>query len=180
MGLARAQVRAVILEADRGKLFDRVRSRGKASGVVFMRPDFGEPYGADFAGHPAHMSAIDFVLWRRLRARGDLVFDRVFFDVAVGRGVDSAPDVAAGIRAAWARLTRLRIDVVSESASVWTLVEIRGAAGPGAIGSLLTYRSLWRDDPPDDRPVNLVLVTDLFPENLLPVLAEFSILLLVV
>jgi hypothetical protein len=142
--------------------------------------ELGKAYGLDFAGHPAHMSAIDFVLWRRLRARGDFVFDRVFFDVGVGAGAVPDGEVSVEVAVAWRRLTRHRIDVVGETASGWTLVEIRGAAGPGAIGSLLTYRSLWRDDPPDDRPVHLVLVTDLFPENLLSVLAEFSIQLVVV
>ena len=142
--------------------------------------ELGKAYGLEFAGHPAHMSAIDFVLWRRLRARGDLVFDRVFFDVGVGSGAVDDRVVSVELAAAWRRLTRLRVDVVGETPFAWTLVEIRGAAGPGAIGSLLTYRSLWRDDPPDDRSVNLVLVTDLFPENLVAVLAEFSIHLVVV
>lgn len=137
--------------------------------------DFGKPYGLQFAGHPAHMSAVDFVLWRRLRAGGSLVFDRVFFDVAVGRGAVPAGEASPAVIAAWQRLTRLRVDVVGETPDNWTLLELRGNAGPGAVGSLLAYRNLWNQDPPDDRPVKLWLVTDLFPENLLGVLSEFSI-----
>lgn len=126
------------------------------------------------------MSAIDFELWKRFRLRFGLPFEALFFDVAVGRGAPPTPDVTPEVAAAWQRLTRQRLDVVGESGAGWTIIELRGAAGPGAIGSLIVYRDLWQDDPPDARPLALWLVTDLFPENLQLTLGLQSIRLFLV
>src|SRR3990170_2010060 len=126
-----------------------------------MPPDLGIPFPLDFAGIPPHMSSIDFVLWQRFRQRNILSALRLYFDVAVGRGAEAGSEVAENLRAAWQRITRSRIDVVSEGVVGWTLFEIRGSAGPGALGSILLYRDLWLADPPDRREITLVLVTDL-------------------
>ncbi len=131
-----------------------------------MPPDFGRFFEVGFDGRPPHMSVIDFVLWRRFRRVSNLSFSRLFFDVAVGRGAAPGAEVPDQVLKAWERITRQRIDVVGEGRNDWTIIEIRGAAGPGAIGSLLVYRDLWNVDPPDDRRLSLWLVTDVFPENL--------------
>jgi len=131
-----------------------------------MLPDLGQSYPVDFAGHPPHMSAIDFVLWQRFRRQLPLSFLRLYFDVAVGDGAAPGGPVAENVRKAWERITRLRIDVVGQKNDLWTIIEIRGAAGPGAIGSLVVYRDLWNLDPPDLYPVALWLITDQFPSNL--------------
>jgi hypothetical protein len=145
-----------------------------------VKPDFGSSFAPTFAGRPAHMSSVDFVLWMRLQHKGPLPFERLFFDVAVGEGAAAPGDSPANVRAAWQRISRPRIDVVGEHAAGWTLLELRGAAGPGAIGSLIVYRDLWLVDPPDDRPVELVLVTDVFPTNLELSLGKADIRLMLV
>lgn len=145
-----------------------------------MKPDFGNPFDPAFAGHPAHMSSVDFVLYKRLLVRGPLPFERVFFDVAIGEGAVHLPDVPVNVVRAWERISRPRIDVLGEHAAAWTILELRGAAGAGAIGSLIVYRDLWLLDPPDDRPVELVLVTDVFPTNLEVSLGKADIRLMLV
>lgn len=145
-----------------------------------MPPDFGRSFEVGFDGRPPHMSAIDFVLWGRFRRVGNLSFSRLFFDVAVGLGADPGSGVPDQVVKAWERITRQRIDVVGEGADGWTIIEIRGAAGPGALGSLLVYRDLWIGDPPDDRALSLWLVTDVFPENLKRSLELAGILLFLV
>ena len=148
--------------------------------MIVMLPDLSKSQSIDFAGRPAHMSAIDWVLWQRFRRQRILTFDRIYYDVLVGRGAVPVGDVDPKVVAAWARLTRLRVDVLGESIDHWTIIELRGAAGPGAVGSLLTYAELWKEDSPDGRDLQLWLITDSFPENLLSVLKRFSITLFVV
>jgi hypothetical protein len=121
------------------------------------------------------MSAIDFVLWQRFRLRNRLPFVRVYYDVAVGEGAIPGAASSPELLAAWSRITRPRVDVVGEALNAWTVIEIRGGAGPGAIGSLLVYRDLWSADPPDQRPVALWLITDVFPQNLVGSLALANI-----
>lgn len=145
-----------------------------------MKPELGAAFSPAFGGRPAHMSAVDFVLWSRFRRGLPTSWRQVWFDVAVGSGAGVGAAVEANVAAAWTRITRKRVDVVADAVSGWVLVEIRGAAGPGAIGSLLSYRRLWLDDPPDARAVSMLLVTDLFPDDLASVLNEYGIALALV
>lgn len=145
-----------------------------------MALELGRPFAVDFRGFPPHMSAVDFVLWQRFLRRGPLPYLRLFFDVGVGQGVIPQGEVPENVRRSWERITQQRIDVVGEGADSWTILELRGAAGPGAIGSLAVYRSLWAADPPDGRPVRLVLITDTFSDNLRAALAEAQIELVLV
>jgi hypothetical protein len=145
-----------------------------------MPPDLGRPFLVDFSGVPPHMSALDFVLWNRFRVRNPLPFLRLYFDVAVGQGADTGTLVDPALQAAWKRVTQQRVDVVGEFLASWTIIEIRAAAGPGAIGSLLVYRDLWLSDSPDARPLSLWLVTDSISSNLSRTLALNSIRLFLV
>ena len=60
----------------------------------------------------------------------------------------------------WWRLTMKRIDVVAETKKEWHIIEIRPRATSTAVGRLLQYRDMWTADPPDQRPVRLILTTD--------------------
>lgn len=145
-----------------------------------MPVDLGPSFSVAFEGRPPHMSAVDFVLWQRFRRARGVAFLRLFFDVGVGEGSPAGVGASESVVRAWRRITQSRIDVVGEVGDSWVLIEIRGAAGPGAIGSLLVYRDLWVADPPDARPVSLWLVTDLFPDNLLGTLRSHAIRLILV
>ncbi len=145
-----------------------------------MATQLGPAFAPTWAGRPPHMSALDFVLWQRYRRAFPSSAVRLFFDVAVGAGVDAGGAVDASVRDAWTRLTQQRIDVVEEHAGFWRLLEFRNAAGAGALGSLIAYGSLWAADPPDRRAVKLVLVTDVFSDNLKPALAGAGIELILV
>lgn len=145
-----------------------------------MVPDFGSEFLPTWAGRPAHMSAVDYVLWRRFWPRYAALFSRVYFDVAVGVGVGAESGVSESVRVAWERVTRPRIDVVGRRGDSWVIIELRGAAGPGAIGSLIVYRDLWLEDAPDMVRLELWLVTDVFPKNLVGSLEKAGIRLFLV
>ncbi|SRR5712691_2711623 len=140
-----------------------------------MKPDLGFQTTPDFTGWPPHMSSVDFILWQRFRRKFPLAFGAVYYDVAVGPGTPAGAGATAAVLEAWLRITRHRVDVVGEGAAGWVLIEVRGAAGPGAVGSLVVYRNLWNADPPDTRPVRLWLVTDIFSEALQATLREQEI-----
>lgn len=125
-----------------------------------MPVDLGAEFPIDFAGVPPHVSQDDLVLWETFRRLSASEFRRFFFDVALGRGQDPGPNVAPSVAAAWRRLTRFRADVVGDTETEWTIIELRPNAGPGAIGALQVYTTLWRQEPPDGRPLRALLVTD--------------------
>ena len=142
-----------------------------------MKPDLGQPFPPDWPGRPAHMSALDWILWQRFRKTHLLNFSRVYYDVAVGAGSAAAEHAGTAVGEAWQRITRQRVDVVGESVSTWTIIELRAAAGPGALGSILTYAHLWNANPPDIRDVELWLITDIYPDAIAPVLIAHGVTL---
>lgn len=84
----------------------------------------------------------------------------LYFDVALGTGAPVPEGTAPDVARAWTRMTALRADVVVEFADRWLIAELRGHAGVSALGAVLSYIQLWRQDPPDPRPVDGVIVTD--------------------
>lgn len=125
-----------------------------------MAVELGPEFPVTFAGTPPHVSQNDLVLWEQFRRFFASEFRRFFFDVALGRGQDPGPNIPLGVADAWRRLTRFRADVVADTETAWTIIELRPNAGPGAIGALQVYTTLWNQGPPDDRPVRGLLVTD--------------------
>lgn len=145
-----------------------------------MSPDLGLPYFPDWPGAPPHMAPLDLPLWRRYQKSTAHTWIAVYFDVAIGEG---APLAANGDRATldmWQRITRQRADVVTLSRLGWTIVELRPNAGPSALGSLLSYRALWQQDPPDKQPLAILLVTDQVTRDLRLAATKLGVPLLVV
>jgi hypothetical protein len=106
------------------------------------------------------MSPRDLALWRPWLAQNATRFTAWFFDVALGEPYDPGPHMGPNYRYAAIRLSRLRADAVGVSPQGWTLIEVRPFAGASALGALLTYLTLWRTDPPDQRPITGLLVTN--------------------
>lgn len=125
-----------------------------------MAVDLGPSFSVEFAGTPPQISTDDLLLWETFRRLFRSDYLRFYFDVSVGTGEDSPPNVSGKVAAAWRRLTRFRIDVVGEKSTGWDIIELRPNAGPGAIGALATYTSLWFEGPPDGRPIQAVLISD--------------------
>ena len=131
-----------------------------------MPPDLGQPYLPTWDGAPPHMAPRDLPLWRRYRQSTARFWTAVYFDVALGEG---APLPTNGSRLTldmWQRITRQRADVVTLSRAGWTIVELRPNAGPSALGTILSYRVLWKADPPDRRPLAILLVTNQTTQDL--------------
>ncbi len=131
-----------------------------------MPVELGPSFPTSFAGIPPHVSQNDLVLWEQFREIFSDQFDRFYFDVGLGEGVASAPGVPANIAAAFSRLSRFRADVVGENSQGWTIVELRPNAGPGALGAIQVYATLWRQDPPDPRPMSAMIFTDICKDEI--------------
>ena len=106
------------------------------------------------------MSLRDTPLWHRFLDRYGPDYTHFFYDVALGPGRDPGPRYEDHYRHAWVRLTRLRADALGVQPNAWTLFEVRPAATVGALGHLYAYTHAWSQDPPDNRAVFGVIVTD--------------------
>lgn len=128
-----------------------------------MPVELGRLYAPQWKGVPPHMSSQDLALWDRFQEffAGD--FSGFYFDAALGTTAPPGDTTDENMIKMWQRVTSKRIDAVGVKAdSVWVM-EFRPNASVGALGSILTYVTLWRDDPPLDTPAVPVIVTD-FPD----------------
>jgi hypothetical protein len=60
----------------------------------------------------------------------------------------------------WRALTSKRADAIAELEDEIWLIEVSACPGMRALGQLLTYKTLWDQDPKIDKPVIMVLVAD--------------------
>ncbi len=125
-----------------------------------MSVDLGPKFEPSFEGIPPHVSSEDLVLWEEFRRRSAKDYVAFYFDVSLGTGEEISGPVSENVAKAWQRLTRFRADVVGDTGKEWHLIELRPNAGPGAVGSIQTYSTLWSIQPPDGRVVVPIIVTD--------------------
>jgi hypothetical protein len=125
-----------------------------------MSVDLGPRFEPTFEGIPPHVSSEDLVLWEEFRRRSSKEYVAFYFDVSLGTGEEITAGVSENVAKAWQRLTRFRADVVGDTGTEWHLIELRPNAGPGAVGSIQTYMTLWTIGPPDGRKVLPIIVTD--------------------
>ncbi len=144
-----------------------------------MKPSLGTPYSVDWDGAPIQMSPNDREIWAYFQEQFAAEFQSFYFNVGVGVATMWSEELDEEMTRMVEWISRRRIDVVGEKADAWWLIELRINAGPGAIGSILTYKTLWEDDPPDQRPVVPVIVTNTQDANLQRVCDRFGITMIV-
>lgn len=145
-----------------------------------MKPNLGTPYDTKWEGVPPAMPAQDYALWRRYRSVLIGEYDRVYFNVRVGEPIPVAEDLPPEIKIFSEAVSRRRVDVVAEKAAGWLLVELKYNAGAEGLGQILLYQSLWKSDPPDDRPVVPLIVSNFANKDLVLGCKFYGVELLVV
>lgn len=125
-----------------------------------MKPDLGTGFVASWEGIPPAMPAADLLIWQRYRARAAEIYERLYFNVRVGEPMPVVEELPPEIALMAEAVSRRRIDVVGETSDRWSLIELKFNAGAEALGQILLYSALWKIDPPDNRPVSTVIVSD--------------------
>lgn len=145
-----------------------------------MPVDLGPPYMNDWKGRPAHMSSLDQPLWERFQAAHGSEYELFYFDASLGTPSEVAADAPPELAKMWTRITSKRMDVVGRKPGEWWILEMRPNASSGALGTVLTYRELWRSAPPDSDPVRAAIVTDRPDPDLLILAPKNDILIITV
>jgi len=125
-----------------------------------MSTILGTPYPQKWEGRPPRMSSEDLTIWLRYRTEAIKKALNIYFDVGLGGQTEVPPGTSPEMALMWFRNTQKRVDVIVEEPERWVIIELRPHAQSSAIGRLLQYFDLWKEDPPDSRMVDLRLVTD--------------------
>lgn len=107
------------------------------------------------------MAREDFIIWQRLQPTLTLNSKYIYFDVGLGGAKEIPNEYEPSYIFMWQRLNQKRIDVLTDNEDLWQIIELRPRATSTAIGRLLQYKELWLQEPIDDRPIKLILATDL-------------------
>jgi hypothetical protein len=129
---------------------------------------------------PMLLSSQDIALWYRWHKIFGEFYDAFYFNVLLGQPPIPSEYWDVELEEFIYQSYSLRPDVVGEKKDFWEIFEIRPNAGPGAIGSVLTYATLWEANPPDERPLKKSLITDAADINLRYVADRFGITIYVV
>lgn len=145
-----------------------------------MKPSLGLSYPPGWRGAPAQMSHEDKILWIRWSSTYPQGYLAFYFSVLVGDAILGKDEPDEELQRMIDQVSRRRIDVVGERKDAWEIIELRPNAGPGAIGSVLTYKALWGQDPIDDKKILISIVTDNMDRNLKYVCEKFGIVVYLV
>lgn len=122
--------------------------------------DLGTLWPADMARTPPGFERIELAIWRDfLDGYGDS-YQGFYYNVRIGedRATPGIEDEA--LKKMVEDLALKRIDAVGKRGSTWDLIEVRRHAGPGSIGQILAYETLWVAYSGGLRPYTLTIVTD--------------------
>lgn len=131
-----------------------------------MPTTLGPRFLPTWRGYPQHMSQDDYPLWQKYKDQALKDAVAVYYDVGLGGQTEVPQGVTPEMALMWLRNTQKRADVVIEKTDKWEIIELRSQATSAALGRLLVYRDLWRKDPPDSKPVTVLLVTDRFDKDM--------------
>lgn len=120
----------------------------------------GPKYSTDWRGKPPHMLAPDIPVWYRFLKEYAAHFQSLYYDCLLGGPVLTPYEEKDPMKRMWRALTAKRADVIAETKTEVWLIEVSAYPGMRALGQLLTYETLWKEDPKIEKPEALVLVAD--------------------
>ncbi len=104
-------------------------------------------------------------------------YDRYDFAVRIGKGEDPGDTFEQSLREMWIHNTQLRIDAVGYNGPDPTIIEVKDDAGPAAVGQILTYGTIWRQEHRSIAAPKLRLICRTFSANILPIVRDAGITL---
>jgi len=125
-----------------------------------MPTTLGPKYSTDWRGKPPHMLAPDIPVWYRFLTEWSHHFTSLYYDCLLGGPTLTAAELKDPMKRMWRALTCKRADAIAETKSEVWLIEVSDTPGMRALGQLLTYQTLWREDPQIAKPERLVLVAN--------------------
>lgn len=143
-----------------------------------MPTDLGPLFAPTFTGMPPHMGTRDFAIWQRYYQLHGTRFLGFYFDAAVGLGAEIPEHTPEKLAKSWTRLTQKRIDVIGiRKDAVW-IIEVRDSAGTSALGAVLSYVHLLRNDNPFSLPLRMAVLTDHTDRDMKAVFHDYGVQLL--
>lgn len=128
--------------------------------------------------HYPHMLAEDTMVWSKFLRADKVKIARVWYDVRIGSMVFTGNDMSKMEAKISAGLTRKRIDAVVEVDGNTWVVEVKPYANMYAVGQIITYVRLFRQEYKFLGELSAVIVCDDYDDDLIEEFDELDILVL--
>lgn len=135
----------------------------------------GREFEIDWRGRPPHMLDQDIPVWYRFLKVNGYLFQKLYYDVYVGGPFFSSEKLKDPLFFSWRALNAKRIDALAETEKELWLIEVNTDPGLRAVGQLMVYLELWKEDPLIAKPIQLVLVCAVVDPDLLASAARLKI-----
>jgi hypothetical protein len=126
------------------------------------------------------MSAEEGIIWGKFLASHGKDYDRFDYDLRVGSGISPSGEVPELFQKDYKDLTKKRIDAVGYKNNLATIFEVKQRANFSAIGQLLGYGMLFREDYPTIMIRNLAIVCSFTTPDDYKVISSNKILVFII
>jgi len=135
----------------------------------------GPVYSIDWRGKPPHMLKVDIPIWYRFLAKVGKQLTALYYDCLLG-GPDLTPaEERDPLKRMWRATTSKRADVIAETKDEVWIIEVTSEVKVRALGQLMLYKMLWRNDPKSTKPVKTVLVCDELDPDVIAASASYGV-----
>jgi len=118
----------------------------------------------------------DVPVWYSFLQNYGKLFTSLYYDCLLGGPVLSREALADKLTYQWAYNISKRADAIAETRDEVWIIEVSYSPGLRAVGQLLSYMSLWVEDPKISKPEKMVLVCHEVDTDLLASAARYGII----
>lgn len=112
-----------------------------------MPTTLGQKYSVDWRGRPPHMLQTDIPVWYRWLETYQSFVRSLFYDCFLGGPYISPEQEADPLMRSWRASNSKRADAIVETQDEVWIIEVSDYPGMRAIGQMITYQTLWLEDP---------------------------------
>lgn len=122
----------------------------------------------------------DIPVWYRFLEREASAFLALYYDVLLGGPWLSPVEAKDPLKKMWRANTAKRADAVAELKDEIWIIEVALDPGLRAAGQLITYQSLWKEDPQSPKTLRMVLVSERLDADLSAALGGLGVMVFLV
>jgi len=127
-----------------------------------------------------HMSPGEEKLWDKYLAWTPYTFSNLTYDLHLGDSAPLDPTWEPWLVNLVLATSRKRVDVIGETESEIIIYEVKERAGMSALGQLLCYEALYREEYKPTKPIRKAVITDRLPPNMDILFPQFNVEVIIV
>lgn len=127
-----------------------------------------------------HMSPKEEELWDRYLAWSPHRFLMLTYDLHLGDHAPLDPSWEPWLVTLVLATSRLRVDVIGETEKEIIIFEVKERAGMSALGQLMAYEALYREEYRPEKPLRKVVITDRTRSDMGVLLPQFGVEVVIV